>query len=208
MYGTVLLILLSAIVVVVLTIMRKSRKRVGKTDAEREQQIAAMLASARAEAMNAKLSPLPPAAEHPTTQTQTAASQTFRQREVRYLLEEQQQLLYRRLVEAVPALRVFPQVAVAQVIDLQRFRKDGPSPLAEMSLDFVICHPEDMSILAAIELTADSQSVITQKKRIALDQSGIPLVVLEQHEMPEIIGLRKTLALHVAARRRFEPAKD
>lgn len=65
-----------------------------------------------------------------------------------------------------------------------------------------------MSILAAIELTGDRQSVAIEKKRIALDQSGIPLVVLEYDEMPDVTGLRRSLAPHIAARRRIEPAQD
>ena len=202
MYGTVLLGLLSAIVVATLFFTIKSRKRVGRTEAEREQQIAALLASARADAANTQMSRQSAPSERPATPEKTAIPQLPPQRDVRYLLDEQEQLFYRRLLEAVPALLVFPKVAVTRVLDMQRFRKDGPSPLAEMNLDFVICRPEDMSILAAIEFAVDAQSIATEKKRIALDQSGLPLVVLGYGELPDVSGLRKSLAPHLAARRR------
>lgn len=81
------------------------------------------------------------------------------------------------------------------------------------SIDFLICRADDTSIVAAIELNGpmhekEKQKVSDAKKQAALEEAGIPLIVIKPDEVPEVTELRKLLAPHIVERRKYEAERD
>jgi hypothetical protein len=108
------------------------------------------------------------------------------------LLNKSELELFNRLEEAVPKLIVFAQVSMSQVFYLNPKRRDTFSKLGEIgrkSIDFVLCRRDDTSIVAAIELNGPKhdepgQAESDQKKRAALEDAGIPLMIYMPNNLP------------------------
>lgn len=124
--------------------------------------------------------------------------------------------LYNKLVEAVPALLVFSQVSMSQVFHIKGNTNSGYRQLGEIgrkSIDFLLCRKDDTSIVLAIELNGryherEKQKASDEKKRAALEDAGIPLLVLKPSEVPDVAGLRKLIAPHIVGRKKYEAERD
>ena len=198
---TLITLLLMGVVVVIAFIFAKITKRGRTSAAEREQKANALLANAKAEARGAP----PKIVESPSPRmvaVETAApvsAQVTDVRDINGLMSGSEMLLYRRLIDALPALLVFPKVSLSQIPGV--VSDDGKD-----SIDFLVCHGDDSRVMVAIEMEND-RGVIGNKK-IALDRANIPLVVLNGIDLPDVASLRKLLAPHLAEwRRRSEKAE-
>lgn len=131
------------------------------------------------------------------------------------LLNGSEQILHSRLREAAPALLIFAQVSMSQLFYIGNFRKDGYRQIGEIgrkSVDFLICR-EDTSIMLAIELNgpthmSEKQKASDAKKRQALEEAGIPLIIITPDAIPDVIELRKILAPHILERKKFEADRN
>lgn len=131
------------------------------------------------------------------------------------LMNKSEQLLFARLKEAAPALLVFSQVSMSQLFHITNHKKNGFIQLGEIgrkSVDFLLCR-EDTSILLAIELNGptherEDQRNRDEKKRIALEEAGIPLAIFTPNEIPNVAELRKILAPHIVERRANEAERN
>ena len=116
------------------------------------------------------------------------------------LLSVPEQVLYRRLIQALPQNIVFAQVQLLQVLRFKRGRYDAgiQNRFSQLSLDFLILKP-DMAILAAIELDDSSHARAHRRdadfrKKRALDSAGIPLIRWTTARLPEVDAIRAAVA--------------
>lgn len=123
------------------------------------------------------------------------------------LLNEAEQELYLRLLEAMPNMRLFAQVGVAQLaqlrgrVDAQRLRN-----MAGRGVDFVVCN-SDFGIVAAIELAwptpgGDTSSEV--EKQSALASLGIPLIIFRPNQLPSADAISREIADAIVRRNRLE----
>ncbi|WP_220635166.1 DUF2726 domain-containing protein [Georgfuchsia toluolica] len=102
------------------------------------------------------------------------------------LLNGAEQKLYWTLREAAPALVVFSQVSMSQIFHIDQKTKDRRQKLNEAgkkSIDFMLCRPDDMSIVVALELNGrthdkEDRKLSDETKQRTLQEAGIPLIVL------------------------------
>jgi very-short-patch-repair endonuclease len=117
----------------------------------------------------------------------------------RTLLTDPEQVIYRRLVQALPDHIVLAQVQLLQMV---RFKHRSPpyavlNRMSRLSLDFVILTP-DTHIVAAIELDdashrhQDRQSADARKTH-ALQSAGIPLIRWSVRAMPDAAAINAAL---------------
>jgi very-short-patch-repair endonuclease len=131
------------------------------------------------------------------------------------LLNKSELELFNRLEEAMPKLIVFAQVSMSQVFYLHPRQRDTFSKLGEIgrkSIDFLLCRRDDTSIVAAIELNGPKHEEPEQiesdkKKRAALKEAGIPLMIYTPDALPDIATIRKTMAPLIVDRRKYEEEK-
>jgi len=164
---------------------------------------AADLPSPRQESSTERLEPRPARIADPETRfIESPKRKQFR------LLNDSEQELYHRLCEAVPNLRVFAQVGVAQLA-LARGRQEAQrlNRMAGRGVDFVICD-EDFSIVAAIELAWPTSAQETDNseevKRVALQSLGVPLIVFRPNKLPEADTISREIADAILRRKRLE----
>lgn len=112
------------------------------------------------------------------------------------LLSEPEQVLYRRLVEALPQYLVFPQVQLGQALRFKRGRdyQGIRNRFDRLSIDFLIVRP-DTSIVAAVELDDSSHRAPYRqeadgRKAHALASAGIPLLRWPVGRMPNAEAIR------------------
>ena len=116
------------------------------------------------------------------------------------LLTEPEQVLYRRLVEALPEYRVLTQVQLARVLRFKRGQRDRAvwNRIRQLSLDFLIARP-DTSIIAAVELDdsshlrSDRQDADARKGH-ALESAGVPLIRWRVGKMPDVASIKSAVA--------------
>ncbi len=131
------------------------------------------------------------------------------------LLNKSEQELLQRLEEALPALRVFSQVSMSQLFHIG-YRKDAFRQLGEIgrkSVDFLVCRRTDTSIVVAIELNGptheqEKQRISDEKKRAALEEAGIPLLVFYPNDLPDVATLRAAIAPFIVQRKQYEAERD
>ncbi|WP_415036816.1 DUF2726 domain-containing protein [Azonexus sp.] len=130
------------------------------------------------------------------------------QRKPYRLLNDSEQELYQRLCEAMPNMRVFAQVGVAQLA-LARGRQEAQrlNRMAGRGVDFVVCD-HDFSIIAAIELVWPSalpeNDNAEDVKRVALQSLGIPLIVFHPNKLPDVDSISRAIADAILRRKRLE----
>lgn len=137
----------------------------------------------------------------------TATAQTIQYQAKKTLMNKSELTLYQRLAEAAPSMTVFCQVSMSQIFEIDRRTKDGFKKLGEVgmkSIDFMICR-SDTSIIAAIELDGPDhkksrQKASDNKKDMALNQAGIPLIRIKTDSIPDVASLRQLIAPHIVAR--------
>lgn len=127
------------------------------------------------------------------------------------LLNDAEQELYIRLLEAMPNMRIFSQVGVAQLaqlrgrIDAQRLRG-----MSGRGVDFVVCGA-DFGIVAAIELawpTPAGESDGEQEKQTALESLGIPLIIFRPNQLPDADAISREIADAIIRRNRLEKERS
>lgn len=124
------------------------------------------------------------------------------------LLNDAEQILFRRLREAMPNMLVFAQVGVAQLAQL-RGRQEARrlSSMLGRGVDFVVCGT-DFGIVAAIDLawpTDDgAENSPEEEKRRALQSLGIPLIVYRPNQLPDPDSLSREVAGAIVRRNRLE----
>jgi hypothetical protein len=131
------------------------------------------------------------------------------------LLNKSEFELYQRIQEAAPKLICFCQVSMSQVFFFFPGRKDTFTKLGEIgrkSIDFLLCRQDDTSIVAAIELNGPrhgeaDQKISDEKKKAALEEAGIPLLVFTPNPLPDVKTIRDALAPMMVERRKYEAEK-
>lgn len=123
------------------------------------------------------------------------------------LLNDAEQELYERLLEAMPNMRIFAQVGVAQLAQL-RGRVDAVRlrNMAGRGVDFVVCG-QDFAIMAAIELAWPVPSggmQAEEEKRKALESLGVPLIVFRPNQLPDADTLSREVADAIVKRNQME----
>lgn len=121
--------------------------------------------------------------------------------------------LYQRLLRAVPAMIVFSQVSMSQLFHIRGKNSHMQiNEIGKKSLDFVICR-QDTSIVAVLEFNGPTHLTpermrSDEKKKSALEQAGIPLLVICETPLPTAEELRKLLAPLVVERKQREYERD
>ncbi|HTR00501.1 MAG TPA: DUF2726 domain-containing protein [Candidatus Acidoferrum sp.] len=113
-------------------------------------------------------------------------------------LSQPEQVLYHRLVTALPECIVLAQVQLSRVLGVKKGFNfhEWNNRINRMSLDFLVCL-KDSTIVAAIELddkTHEKSERITadNKKEKALTAAGIKLIRWNTNEMPDENAIRQT----------------
>jgi very-short-patch-repair endonuclease len=114
-------------------------------------------------------------------------------------LTQPEQVLYFRLVRALPESIVLAQVQLSRLLGVKK-RADYQSWLnriSQMSADFVVC-AKDASVLAVIELDdashqSERRKAADEKKTRALEAAGIKLVRWNVRELPDDPEIRASL---------------
>jgi uncharacterized protein DUF2726 len=116
------------------------------------------------------------------------------------LLSAPEQILYQRLVEALPEHRVLTQVQLLQTVRFKRGSRNAGilNRISKLSIDFLVVTPET-AIVAAIELNDathnnEQRREADARKAHALKSAGIPLLVWSVREMPDVQAIREAIA--------------
>jgi very-short-patch-repair endonuclease len=118
----------------------------------------------------------------------------------RTVLSQPEQILYRRLVHALPNNLVFAQVQLSRFLEVKRGvpRQAWFNRISQLSADFLILNP-DTSVVAAIELDdashlrASRQAADARKTR-ALQSAGVRLIRWHVGSLPDEASIRVTFA--------------
>jgi very-short-patch-repair endonuclease len=117
------------------------------------------------------------------------------------LLNKPEQELFNRIREAAPELICFSQVSMSQMFDIHEGQADRRKKMNEIglkSIDFLLCEQHDTSIVAAIEVNGPHhkkahQKAKDEKKRTALEEAGIPLLIYNPDHLPDPGTIANTL---------------
>ena len=130
----------------------------------------------------------------------------------RRVLSAPEQVLYRRLLSACPGLVVLSQVALSQLIDVQRLkgRQAVFNRISRLVADFVLCTPDFVTV-AVIELDDRSHESAPRvdadaRKSAALSAAGIPLLRFNVKSLPSGADLRSQVPRSGAGADRSPPA--
>ncbi len=111
-------------------------------------------------------------------------------------LSDPEQVLYHRLVKAMPECMVLAQVQLSRILDVKKgFNfSEWHNRINRMSVDFLVCL-KDSSIVAAIELDDGSHKSWSRreadaKKQKALESAGISLIRWQTVSLPDEAAIR------------------
>lgn len=111
-----------------------------------------------------------------------------------------EQVLYHRLVEAMPECIVLAQVQLSRVLGVKKGFNNATwnNRINRMSLDYLVCL-KDSTVVAAIELddsshNKESATKRDQKKDAALASAGIPIIRWQAKNLPNADAIRAALA--------------
>jgi Protein of unknown function (DUF2726) len=116
------------------------------------------------------------------------------------VLSQPEQVLYRRLVQALPNNRMFAQVQLSRFLTVKRgvARQTWLNRISQLSADFLILGP-DTSVVAAIEL--DDASHLNRSRRDAdtrkahaLQSAGVWLIRWHVKSLSDEAAIRAGLA--------------
>lgn len=118
----------------------------------------------------------------------------------RKLLSDREQSFYQRLLNVYPHHKILAQVALSQLIEVDRTHRDWKSIRSrykQLVADYVLCRP-DLSVVAVIELDDRShESAVRQgadaRKNKALADAGIRLVRIPAGDLPSENALRRII---------------
>lgn len=112
------------------------------------------------------------------------------------VLSSPEQVLYYRLVKALPECMVLAQVQLSRVLGVKKGFNFGQwnNRISRLSLDFVVCL-KDSSVVAAIELDDRSHNDSRRReadarKATALDAAGIKLIRWSTDALPDEAAIR------------------
>ena len=122
------------------------------------------------------------------------------------LLNEAEQVLFFRLIEAMPSYYVLTQVRLADIVGIKKGTNNWQSwqnKINRKSVDFVIVD-KTLAILACIELDGKTHELEKRQKADkdkdeALKAANIPIIRIARSKMPsaeEIKASMKTILLH------------
>jgi hypothetical protein len=122
------------------------------------------------------------------------------------ILSPREQDLCRRLEELYPQHRVFAQVALSQLLEVNPGTANWPSiwnRFSRLVADFVLCR-EDFSVVAVIELDDSTHRAIKRqnadlRKTKAVESAGLRLVRIRAGELPSPDRLRELIETGEAA---------
>ena len=125
-------------------------------------------------------------------------------------LSNPEQVLYHRLVAALPGHIVLAQVQVSRVLGVKKGFKfnEWNNRINRLSYDFVVCS-KDSVVLMAIELDdkshdASSRADTDRKKEKATAAAGVPLVRWHVKSLPDAAAIKAAVSQH----RANESARD
>ncbi len=115
-------------------------------------------------------------------------------------LTQPEQVLYHRLVSALPECIVLAQVQLSRVLGVKQGHgfHEWNNRINRMSLDFVVCL-KDSTIVAAVELDdnsheKESRKVADEKKNKALAAAGVALIRWQVSALPDEVAIRMAFA--------------
>lgn len=121
------------------------------------------------------------------------------------LLNEKEQVLFHRLIEAMPTCYVMAQVRLADIVGIKKCKswQSWFNKINRKSVDFVICD-KSFAVLACIELDGkthaqEERQKADENKDEALKAAGIPIIRIEASKLPsteEIKILLENAVLH------------
>ena len=113
-------------------------------------------------------------------------------------LTQPEQILYHRLVTAMPQCIVLAQVQLSRVLGVKKgfSFNEWNNRINRMSLDFVVCL-KDSTVIAAVELDDKTHEKASRveadaKKEKALSAAGIPLIRWQVSALPNEATIRQT----------------
>jgi very-short-patch-repair endonuclease len=114
----------------------------------------------------------------------------------RTVLTEPEQILYRRLMHALPNNLIFAQVQLSRFLVVKRGvpRQTWFNRISQLSADFLILNP-DTSVVAAIELDDGSHLRVSRRaadarKTQALQSAGVTLIRWHVGALPDEAAIR------------------
>ena len=118
----------------------------------------------------------------------------------RTVLSPPEQILYQRLVQALPQNLIFAQVQLSRFLDVQRGvpRLTWLNRINQLSADFLVLNP-DCSVVAAIELDDASHLRFSRRdadarKAHALKSAGVRLIRWHVKDLPDEGAIRAVFA--------------
>lgn len=112
-------------------------------------------------------------------------------------LTEIEQVLYHRLVKAMPEHIILAQVQLSQILGVKKGHKfmEWHNKINRMSVDFLICQ-KDASVIAVIELDdkthqKESRIKADNKKNKALNDAEIRLIRWKTNNLPDDLDLKQ-----------------
>ena len=111
------------------------------------------------------------------------------------LLSSPEQVLYHRLVKALPEYEIFAQVQLSRMLGIPKGAyRSWLNRIDRLSADFVICR-KDSSVIAVVELDDASHDrparrVTDAKKDRALGAAGIRVIRWRVRDLPDIVTIR------------------
>ena len=115
------------------------------------------------------------------------------------LLSPPEQVLYHRLVSALPDQVVLAQVQLSRVLGVKKGFKsqEWNNKISRMSLDFLVCQ-KDSSAVAAIELddrthAREIRQEADARKERALAAAGVPLIRWQATALPDESTIRQAV---------------
>lgn len=116
----------------------------------------------------------------------------------RAVLGPAEQLVYLRLLEALPEYRVLAQLPLARLIAVRRqpYAETWANRIAGRTLDFVVCRP-DFTVVAAIQLEHARRGDFPRADRFAdnaLAAAGITLLRWQVAALPSASEIRTLVA--------------
>ena len=117
------------------------------------------------------------------------------------LLEEKEQVLFHRLIEAMPEHYIMAQVRLADIVGVKKCDnwQTWFNKVSRKSVDFVICD-KSFVVLACIELDGETHEQEDRKKADnakdeALQAAGIPIVRIAANMLPTASEIKSMLEM-------------
>lgn len=127
-------------------------------------------------------------------------------------LSPPEQVLYFRLIQALPAQIVLAQVGLSRLLGVKKGHDFNQwfNRISRMSVDFVVCN-KDSSILAVIELDDASHArpdrqAADAKKDQALAAAGIRILRWQVQSLPDVAQIQQQLGLTNPGNQANQPA--